>query len=461
VIFLPQWIQKLSPALLKPEFTENPDSICRVIVEMASPQSERVSTYVAANEGKVHRQLRVIPSMVVELPYSAIQYMVLSQHVKRIWPDTKVSTMLDVAVPTAGGTKAHDLGFTGKDVTVAVIDTGVAPHPDLTYPESRIVAWNDLVNGRSTPYDDNGHGTHVAGIIAGNGYSSRGKYAGMAPEAKLVAVKALDRKGSGNTSDIISAIEWCIENKETYGIKAINLSIGAAAEHPYNDDPLSRAVNVAWSNGIVVCVAAGNDGPDGRTINTPGINPNVITVGNLDDKGTVELSDDGIAESSSRGPTIDNLVKPDILAPGTNIMSLRVGGGYRSLTGTSMATPMVTGAAAQMFQKWPSLKPDQLKSMLKKNARNLGLQSTFEGSGAINMENVWNETTNNNSNSLSSILNNLLGSLFGKKQVPASASASADNTGEASGQQPATNSLSKGFNLLPLSVLAIIPLMGL
>ena len=212
---------------------------------------------------------------------------------------------------------------------MAVIDTGIYPHPDLVYPENRIVAWNDLVNGKDSPYDDNGHGTHVAGIIAGNGASSRGKYAGMAPEAKLIGVKALDQDGSGNTSDIISGIEWCIENQKTYNIKAINLSIGGTAQDSYSQDPLCRATSAAWRSGITVCVAAGNDGPDASTINTPAINPNVISVGNLDDQGTVDTSDDILSDSSSRGPTIDNLMKPDLLAPGTNIMSLRPGRGYR------------------------------------------------------------------------------------------------------------------------------------
>lgn len=460
---MPQWIQKISPALLKAEYTENPEKTCRVIVEMTTPQAERVSSYVQTNEGKVHRELKLISSMVVELPYSAVQYMVLSQHVKKIWPDTKVRTMLDVAVPTAGGIKAHDLGFTGKDVTVAVIDTGIFPHPDLTYPENRIAAWNDMINGRSAPYDDNGHGTHVAGIIAGNGTASRGKYVGMAPDVKVVGIKALDSEGSGNTSDIISAIEWCVENQETYNIKAINLSIGATAENSYSQDPLSRAVSAAWSKGMVVCVAAGNDGPEAGTINTPGINPSVITVGNLDDKGTVDFADDGIAESSSRGPTIDNLIKPDFLAPGTNIMSLRVGGGYRRLSGTSMAAPMVTGAVAQMLQKWPSLKPDQLKSMLRRNARDLGLESTFEGSGAINMDAVFEETKKSSVDPLSSILNNLFGNLFGKKRVSdkSSSSGSASVAAKPSEAKATTVNPLGNFSPLHVGMLALIPLLAI
>lgn len=395
--------------MLKPEFTESPERPCRVIIEMATPYTDRIAAYVEANKGNVHKEAKVLPFLTVELPYSAIEMMSLSPHVKKVWHDYKVRALLDIAVPATGGAKAHDLGFTGKDVTVAVIDTGISPHPDLTYPENRIVAWNDLVNGRPLAYDDNGHGTHVSGIIAGNGASSRGLYTGMAPEAKLVGIKALDRDGVGNSSDVISALEWCIENRKTYNIKAINLSLGSAAGETSDQDPLCRAVSAAWKNGMAPCIAAGNDGPKPGTINTPGITPDAITVGNLDDRGSTGFSDDIISNSSSRGPTIDNYIKPDLLAPGTNIISLRPGGGYRSLSGTSMATPMVTGAVAQIFQKYPNIKPDQVKTILKKNARNMGLQSTDEGAGALNIDGIFEENPKTGAEKLNSLLKGLFG----------------------------------------------------
>ncbi len=410
---MPHWIlQKLSPVLLKPEFIDNPEKPCRLIVEMASPYTDRVATYIEANEGKVHCEMRLMPLVVVEVPYSAIEYMLFSPHVRKIWHDTRVKALLDTAVPTVGAGKTQSMGFTGKDVTVAVIDTGLFPHPDLVYPENRIVAWHDLVNERNIPYDDNGHGTHVTGIIAGNGTASRGKYTGIAPEAKVVAIKALDKEGAGNTSDVISAFEWCIENQKNYNIKAINLSVGSTAEDSAREDPLCRAVTAAWSRGMVVCIAAGNDGPDMGSINTPGINPNAITVGNLDDKGTVETDDDNINDSSSRGPTVDNIMKPDILAPGTEITSLRVGGGYRSLTGTSMAAPMATGAVAQIFQKYPEFKPDQVKSELMKNARKMGMQANYEGSGALNIETIFEEKKKENTNQ-----NPIFKIFFGKDSI--------------------------------------------
>lgn len=450
---MPQWDPKISASLLRPEFTEYPEKPCRIIVEMASPYTDKIASYVEANEGKIHHELRIVPSIIAELPYSAVQIMILSPYIRKIWHDSRVRILLDTAVPTVGGSKAHEFGFTGKDVTVAVIDTGIFPHPDLVYPENRIVGWYDLINNRQIPYDDNGHGTHITGIIAGNGIASRGRYTGMAPDAKLVGIKALDKDGTGNASDIITALEWCIENRENYNIRAINLSLGGEAQDSYNRDPLSRAVSAAWNSGMVVCVAAGNDGPGLRTITNPGINPQAITVGNLDDKGSIDIADDSIHESSSRGPTIDNLMKPDLLAPGTNIMSLRVGGGYRSLTGTSMATPMVTGAVAQILQQSPSLKPDQVKNEIRKNARDLGLESYAEGSGVLNMEGLFEQPKKEAARQANPVLQLLAGirTMFNKlspKQTTAGETAGAG--------QPIKIKLDFR-KLLPLALLFLLP----
>jgi serine protease AprX len=444
-------IPKLSPVLLRPEFQDNPEKPCRVIVELVGVQTQSIKTYVETNAGTIHRRMRFHPYMVVELPYEAMQYLVISPHIRKVWHDMKVKVLLDVAVPAVGGRKTQEMGFSGKDVTVAVIDTGVSTHPDLIYPENRIVGWNDLVNERPFPYDDNGHGTHVSGIIAGNGAASRGKYIGMAPEAKIVAVKALNGEGEGNTSDVITALEWCIENQKTYNIRAINLSIGAATEESSREDPLCRAVETAWKQGIVVCAAAGNDGPDIRTINTPGISPYAITVGNLDDKGTEDIEDDLINDTSSRGPTVDNLMKPEILAPGTNIMSLRTDRGYRSLSGTSMATPMVTGAVAQIYQKWPELKPDEVKRVLKTNARNMGFQSNV---GSLSMDMVFEERQPAEGG-LKSIFSGLFGedSLFGQlfKKKPANSDSAEDGEAKSEGE--------KNFN--PMYLLTLLPLLFL
>src|SRR5690606_13484017 len=189
-------------------------------------------------------------------------------------------------------------------------------------------AFKDFVKGKTSPYDDNGHGTHCAGDAAGNGYASDGKYKGPAPGAKLIGVKVLDKAGSGQLSDVISGIEWCIQNREKYNIRVLSLSLGSRTNSSYKDDPVAQAVEKAWDHGITVVAAAGNDGPDPGTISSPGIHPRIITVGASNDKGTPTIRDDEAASFSSRGPTPDGVTKPDLLAPGTDIVSLRVPRSY-------------------------------------------------------------------------------------------------------------------------------------
>ncbi len=211
--------------------------------------------------------------------------------------------------------------YTGKGVTIAIIDTGIYPHPDFTYPENRILAFVDFVNGKKIPYDDNGHGTHVAGDAVGSGKMSGGVYKGLAPEANIVALKALAGSGGGRTSNIIKAITWCIQNKDKYNIRVINMSLGHPARKDFENDPVNQAVKKAYEAGIVVVAAAGNEGPDPRTIGTPGDSPYALTVGAADDRNTKDPSDDKITNFSSRGPTPGGLIKPDVVAPGEAIIA--------------------------------------------------------------------------------------------------------------------------------------------
>ncbi|PAV28845.1 serine protease [Virgibacillus profundi] len=299
--------------------------------------------------------------------------------VDRIFYDRKVTTFLDIASKQIGAVNVQEqYNFTGKGVTVAVIDTGVFPHDDLINPTNRIVAFKDFINDQEQPYDDNGHGTHCAGDVAGNAYQSDGLYIGPAPEASIIGLKVLDQDGSGRLSTIIQGIAWCIEHKEEYNIRIISLSLGAQAYESYRDDPLSLAVQEAWHDGIVVCAAAGNSGPNPMTISTPAINPFIITVGSTVDQNTIARSDDQIANYSSRGPTIDSLIKPDIYTPGTDIISLLAPGSaleqqipeqiidenYIQLSGTSMATPICAGVIALMLEANPNLSPNDVKSIL-------------------------------------------------------------------------------------------------
>lgn len=278
--------------------------------------------------------------------------------------------LMDNANVSLGVDKLWAKGITGKDVVVCVIDTGIAPHPDL---RNKIVGFHDVVNGRAEPYDDQGHGTHVAGITAGDGTASQGRYKGVAPEAKLVGVKVLDGNGSGSFSDVIKGIQWAVENKDTHKINVINMSLGGGVREGYKDDPVAQAVEAAEAAGITPVIAAGNSGPRAGTIGTPAHAEHVITVGALDDRGTPERTDDQIARFSSRGPTrVDKLDKPDILAPGVNITAADSrGDGYRSLSGTSMATPFAAGVAALMIQAKPGITPEQVKQLMIKTADKL------------------------------------------------------------------------------------------
>ena len=391
MLFNSNWRIKLSQPLRRPDFSKQLDDRYRFIIEILGWRTDKIAAVIEANQGKIQRELKLMPSLAVELPYCSLEELARLRFVKKIWHDAPVSIRLDTAVPAVSGLKVQELGFTGKGVVIAVLDTGIHPHPDLIIPDNRIEAWRDLVNQKENPYDDNGHGTHVAGIIAGNGWSSRGRYKGIAPEASLVGIKVLDEEGQGSVSGVLAGIEWCLDNLANLKIKVINLSFGTTAQESYHFDPLCRATTVAWKKGIAVCIAAGNEGPGQQTIDSPGINPRVITVGNVDDRRTLAGNDDLLNQTSGRGPTIDNVIKPDLLAPGTEITSLKITGGYRALTGTSMSTSLVSGAIGLMLQKWPKLTPDQIKYLLVRNARRLGLGPNQEGAGVLELDRIFKD----------------------------------------------------------------------
>lgn len=260
---------------------------------------------------------------------------------------------------------AYRKGITGRGVTVAVMDTGIAVHPDF---DNRILKFTDFTQGRTRIYDDNGHGTHVAGIIAGSGKMSHGIYMGMAPESNLFVTKVLDRKGNGNTYQVLKAIDHVIENKEKYNIRILNISVGmlptADEEEKKN---LMQAVERAWKSGIVVVAAAGNNGPMKNSVTIPGQCRSIITVGSIDDyMGQKKGLKKGY---SGRGPTECCVVKPEILAPGTSVKSCSLrGNAYEIKSGTSMSAPVISGALALLLQKYPAMTPAEVKLRLYERA---------------------------------------------------------------------------------------------
>lgn len=339
--------------------------------------------------------LGLINSMAGILETDSLESLDAMPSIYKVYPDKIVHATLHVAVPTLRAIIPHQKGITGKSVTVAVLDTGVHPHPDLTQPSNRLVAFADFVGNKRSPYDDNGHGTHIAGAIAGNGSSSRGKYKGVAPEARLVGVKVLDENGKGRTSTVIEGLEWCLTNKSRLNIRVLNLSMGSEATAPPAEDPMCKAVEQLWDAGVVVVVAAGNDGPTEKTILSPATDPKVIAVGAMDDRRTIERKDDSVAKFSARGPTLEGLTKPDVLAPGVGITSLKIprrmfGFGarsttdkYKALTGTSMATAIATGTVALMVDRFPDLDPGRIKERLMSSAENRGYDANTQGRGYI------------------------------------------------------------------------------
>ena len=317
------------------------------------------------------------------------------------WP----AGALAAAYPRAvGADRAWSAGWTGRGVTVAVLDSGVAPNPDLTQPTNRLLATANFADERAGLADPGGHGTHVAGIVAGNGRSSDGQYVGIAPEAGVVDVRVLDANGNGRVSSVVRGIGWVLAHRAEHNIRVLNLSFGAPASGSYRGDPLAAAVEIAWRRGLVVVAAAGNDGPSSGTVETPGIDPYVVTVGATDDQGTAAVGDDRLAWFTSWGTPTGSTAKPDLVAPGRRIVSLRAPGStldrlypdrivaaaggstYFRLTGTSMATPVVAGAAALLLQRQPGLTPDQVKTVLTGAGRPYGPDGgagAADGSGQL------------------------------------------------------------------------------
>jgi serine protease AprX len=374
--------------------------------------------------GKPGKKLGLIHALAGELSNGQLKQYAGHPGVESMHLDRPTSGELNRAAVTIGARAVqHQLGYSGAGVGVAVIDSGItAWHDDLTNSDAsalvltsggqRVAAFVDFVNGRTSPYDDNGHGTHVAGTIAGNGFDSRGTRAGIAPAAHVVSLKVLDATGRGRISDVIAALGWAVTNQAAHNIRVVNLSVGAAVTESFKTDPLTLAAKRAVEAGIVVVAAAGNLGRNalGQTqyggITAPANAPWVLTVGASSHEGTVTRVDDVIAPYSSRGPAaIDFEAKPDVVAPGTGLVSLSDPSSafylskaeyllkgtvltaykpYLSLTGTSMSAPLVSGTVALMLQANPSLTPNLVKAILQFTAQKYSYDALTQGAGFLN-----------------------------------------------------------------------------
>jgi serine protease AprX len=289
---------------------------------------------------------------------------------------TEPHTPTDAFLTQTGATQLAAQGDTGQGVTVAVLDTGIDKLPDFS---GRLIGGVDLSGGGNPFHDAYGHGTFVAGLIAGDGASSGGEYAGEAPGAKLVSIKVAGANGITSLATVISGLQWAIANQRKYKIEVLNISLGVQPTGSTVLDPLDQAVEAAWNAGIAVVVSAGNAGPFNGTILSPGDDPLVITVGALDDMASLSISGDEMTNFSSAGPTSpDGWVKPDLVTSGRSIVSLaapgstvdqgfpsaRIGTGNFVGSGTSFSAAITSGAAALVLADHPGLTPDQVKARL-------------------------------------------------------------------------------------------------
>jgi serine protease AprX len=375
---------KAHPALAQLA-AENPDQRVAVIVQQ-NDLGANLEAKVALLGGAVTQHLHIIHAFAAELPARAALDLARDARVRWISLDAPVARSGKPAPPPppAPTTNTYldtlrvrdtwNLGLTGSGIGVAIIDSGVSNHNDLSL-SSRV-----SLNPNATSVVDNfGHGTHVAGIIAGNGTSSNGKFKGVAPNVNLYSLKVSDETGMAYESDVVAAMQWVYDNKASKNIRVVNISLNSTMEQSYHTSPLAAACEILWFNGVVVVVSSGNADDRWNYANAaPANDPFVITVGAADEKATASYSDDTMAAYTAWTITGDMYLKPDLFAPGSNIISTLstnsswddltpervVDGSYFRLSGTSMAAPMVTGAVALLLQDEPNLTPDQVKYRL-------------------------------------------------------------------------------------------------
>lgn len=393
------------------------DTVDVIIQFRSATPLQNLLTRVQGYGGQHKNTLHIINGGLFRVPVTLLPQLAHDPDVLYVSPDRQTIKLSpdDYILDATLTNPVINMGYTGVGIGIAVIDSGVkANHPDLVNTRtgySRVVYSESFIPGLDTS-DQYGHGTHIAGLVAGNGYVSDGWMRGIAQRANIINLRVLDGNGAGTDSALIAAIERAIQLKNYYNIRVINLSLGRRISESYTLDPVCQAVEQAWRAGIVVVAAAGNYGRDDSrstsgyaTVTVPGNDPYVITVGALNTHATDTTSDDTMASYSSKGPTLlDHVVKPDIVAPGNRVVSLLANGStldrnypanelppsaygsysstpyYGFLSGTSVATPIVSGAVALLLESNPYLTPDQVKARLMKNATKIALSySTATG----------------------------------------------------------------------------------
>ena len=417
---------RAQPVLLKMAQAQ-PDSTVSVIVQKTVKDSQ-VEELVARLGGAVTQDLHIINAFAAEMKAKDVAQLAEADGVRWVsfdatmmeagGPDGTVNTtnLINVYDKAIRADLVWAQGYQGSGIGVAVVDSGINWQTDLytVAGVNRVVA-NVRFNTDYNPtyFDNYGHGSHIAGIVGGNGLSSNGQYIGIAPKVNIINVKVSNDNGSATASSVVAGLQWVLNNRSRYNIRVVNLSLNSATPESYHTSPLDAAVEILWFNKIVVIVSAGNNGT--ATLYPPANDPFAITVGAVDDKGTASLSDDVMASFSAYGTTSDGVQKPDLVAPGKNIVSLmgntngvipsghpgnKVGTMYLRMSGTSMAAPMVAGAAALLLQDEPNLTPDQVKYRLQATANKswAGYTATKAGAGILDVAAAVNGATTQSAN---------------------------------------------------------------
>jgi len=403
------------------------------VVVRALPGSDAVAARAVERlGGTIGARLAIVDGFAASVPAGSMDAVRRLEQVVSVTPDASLTLMhavdgFDGATDPGSSTnvgktiRSHDLwrsGLTGRGVDIALIDSGVLPVNGLTY-RGKVVNGPDLSfesQADNLRYMDTyGHGTHLAGIIAGRDdeattlqeMTSHDTFTGVAPESRIVSIKVANSQGATDVSQVLAAIDWVVQHRDTDGfnIRVLNLAFGTDATQDHRLDPLSYAVEVAWRKGIAVVVAAGNDGRASIGLANPARNPYVIAVGADDSKGTYDTFDDEIPAWSSRGDGVRN---PDLVAPGRSLVSVRAPGSFIDQqypggranarlfrgSGTSQAAAVVSGAAALLIQQRPQITPDQLKALLTSTATAIPIApSAVQGAGIVNLKSAAAEPT--------------------------------------------------------------------
>lgn len=350
----------------------------------------RAKQYMEKNFKNEFESFPFINAFKINLNYVNIFKVAKLNIVKYVSGNAKVHSMINTSRKILNVEKVSNKT---SNFSIAIIDTGLYPHIDIMMPKNKILLFKDFINEKNVIYDDNGHGTFVTGVLCGSGIISDKKYIGIDNNVNLIILKSLDKNGETTVSTILNAMQWVYDNKKKFNIKIVNMSFGSL---PINkNDPLILGAEVLWDNGITVVCAAGNSGPDSETIRSPGASSKIITVGAMDDKrkvglmGNVEfdISKFEVADFSSRGPIYNNY-KPDLIVPGVDIIGLSNFGMtkefYTTMSGTSVATPMITGICSLILKNNPNFSPNQIKKTLIENCVPITGDRNSEGFGWFN-----------------------------------------------------------------------------